>query len=223
MGMKTKINRFALALLCFAPFGITANAAMQFSDDFENDLAQWTARDDRASHNGIIVDDPLRAGNSVLSFSATQIGGDVFTASAIELVEGQTYVLSFEYLGLANDGSVAGDLGGFVGIAESTMQGSRHAWVMGTAAVSSADPALVDDGQWAVYSYQFVAPATFVNNGGGTGNTIHLMFEDLGLPGSPGVAGDVYFDNIELRAVPLPAAGWLFIAGLLSLYRMRTR
>ncbi len=215
VGMKIKLRGLAVLLACLFPFAGVANAAIAFSDDFEDDLSQWTGKDGGA-HDGILVDDPLRAGNRVLSFSASNIGGDIFSESPLDLVAGTTYVLSFEYLGLATQGSVEGDLGGFIGLSEGLP--GRHRWIFGTEVVSNADDALIDDGQWRLYSYTFVAPLAMLN-GGGVSSDLRVMLEDFA--GSLGVAGDVYFDNIELRAVPLPAAAWMFIGGLLTLLRLR--
>ncbi len=189
----------------FIPSGVSAAAL--FVDDFESDLSLWTGRGGSV-HNGVIVADPLNAGNNVLTFSNTVTGGDIFTAAQFNLSAGQQYQISFDYLGLAQTGSVANDFGGFAGMA-ADIWGDAAIWYYGTSTGSNASDVLIDDGVWRNYTYNFTAPISF--DEGVVGNDLYLMFED-----ATGVAGDVYFDNIQLQAVPVPAALYLFVSGLLG-------
>ena len=58
-------------------------------------------------------------------------------------------------------------------------------------------------------------------NNDSSSNNVRLMFEDYS--GSGGIAGDVYFDNIQLKAVPLPAAIWFFTPAVLGLLGVGTK
>ncbi|MFQ6043129.1 MAG: PEP-CTERM sorting domain-containing protein, partial [Candidatus Poribacteria bacterium] len=83
---------------------------------------------------------------------------------------------------------------------------------------------LIDDGKWRSYAFNFVAPVTLPYFGGGTSNNIRLMFEDFS--GSGGVAGDAFFDNVQLSAVnpvPEPSSFWLVLCALPSLLLFRKR
>jgi len=48
-----------------------------FEDHFESDLSQWTGQGG-GTHHGLIVQDPLRSGNNVLTFTALNAGGDIY-------------------------------------------------------------------------------------------------------------------------------------------------
>ncbi|MGD8786898.1 MAG: hypothetical protein PVJ60_05700 [Phycisphaerales bacterium] len=189
-----KIIFFAAMVLVSLLCANTIAAPTLFYDDFESDLSAWTGKNGGV-HNGAIVPDPLNlTTNNVLTFNLTSRGGDIFTPttlSGFSLTPGQLYRVSFEYLGL--DIGTSGNLGGFAGLS-AALPGS-HIWYYGTDTTSGAAPVLVDDGQWHTYVYDFVAPVP------GVGNSVHLMFEDFYSP-----AGDVYFDNISLQAIPAPGA-----------------
>ena len=168
--------------------------AKEFHEDFEDDLSQWVGKGEGA-HNGVIVEDPLRPGNHVLTFTALNAGGDVF-GSEVMVTPGQTYILMFDYLGLPDRGGQPGNLGGFVGFAEDTP--GQHRWPAGTAlCCGGEDDPLIDDGEWHTYSIVIdpFEPGPFYS-GLPSGNTIRVMLEDFS--GSGGVAGDVFFDNIWL-------------------------
>jgi len=172
-----------------------------FSEDFESGLGAWTG------FSGQIVANPIGAGNT-LNFRSVYAGGDTFTSVGIALTPGQSYSVSFDYLGVPGQGT-PGDLGGYAGLSEGTTPGNpgSHMWYYGTGSVSGAAAVLVDDGAWHRYTYNFTAP---VVGNAGSFSVIHLMFEDFS--GSGGVAGDAYFDNISL--VPVPGAVLLGILGL---------
>lgn len=136
----------------------------------------------------MIVEDPLRPGNQVLSFTALNSGGDIF-GSEISVTSGATYTLSFEYLGLYDTESTAreGDLGGFIGLAQATP--GTHRWLHGTNTTSGAKDVLIDDGQWQNYSITF--DSSVVSN-----TTLRVMLEDY--TGSSGVPSDIFFDNVAV-------------------------
>jgi hypothetical protein len=174
----------------------TAFADMLFQDDFESDLSAWTGKTGDV-HHGVIVDDPLNAGNHVLTFTQKNAYGDIFTTQAFDLVAGQEYIVSFDYLGF--DGKTPGHSGGFAGL--SSDYPGTHIWYYGTTSTSQANPILIGDGQWHHYDYTFTAPLKI-------GDSIHLMFEDF-----IGIGGDAYFDNIAFHA-PVPGALLLGSMGL---------
>lgn len=105
-----------------------AQAQTLFSEDFEGDLSQWVGKGS-GLHHGIIVENPLRPGNHVLTFTALNAAGDIF-GSEVSVTPGQKLVLSFEYLGIPTLGGNLGNLGGFIGFAEDTPGG--HRWLAGT-------------------------------------------------------------------------------------------
>ena len=199
----------------------TSHATPLFIDNFENGLAQWTGRSGGA-HHGIVVNDPLNAGNHVLAFTKLISGGDIYSPQQFNLTSGTTYRASFDYLGLAVKGSVLGDLGGYAGF--SSGFGGQVKWYYATGTAGGATPTLVDDGKWHNYIYDFVAPIVWF--GGAHGSSVHLMFEDfLG-----GVPGDAYFDNIrfsvassisEPSQIPEPSSALFFGIGLLFLLTKR--
>ena len=181
-----------------------------FFDDFENPaLPQWVGKDGGA-HHGVVVNDPLRPGNHVLTFTALDFAGDIF-GSAVSVTPGMHYVLSFEYLGLFIPGSGAdpNDLGGFIGFENGPYAGvlavpTTGRWLEGTQLGSAEDDALIDDGQWHTYTVAF---DPFVEANGVpwqlTNNVILIVLEDF--LGSGGVPGDAFFDNVSLIQV-MPTA-----------------
>ncbi len=188
-----------------------ANAGPIFIDDFESDLSLWTGKY-AGAHHGVLTSDPWDTTNSVLTFSATASGGDIFTIGAFGLTPGQQYTVSFDYLGAP--GQIPGGSGGFAGLAQGYP--GTHLWYYGTNATSGASPILIDDGYWHTYTYDFVASAQ-------TGSAVHLMFEDFRYS-SASVPGDAFFDNVSISTVPVPGAMLLGSLGLsLTGYLRRRR
>ncbi len=170
-----------------------------FQDNFESgNLNQWTAKPGQVQH-GQIVADPLQPANHVLTFTDLNTAGDILTVSSFSLSGTQRLVLSFDYLGWPLPGSVAGDLGGFIGIATSLDTALPHFWLAGTDISGINTPPgigteLIDDGTWHHYDIDFT---DFVQTNGPT--TFHLVVEDWADHG--GVPGDAFFDNIRLTSV----------------------
>ncbi len=201
-GLSTRAVLASVAIVLAAP----ASAVPLFSEDFEGGtLAQWIAG------NGQIVADPLNGSNNVLNFSSVVIGGDIFSSTPINIVTGQKYAVEFDFYGqkLNNAGS-----GGYAGISVGTA--GSHGWYAGTNPTNYTNLpnafALIDDIGWQHYSYAFIAPIILQ---GSSTNAIRLMFEDFAFSGA--IAGNAYFDNISVSAVPIPAALPLFAAGLAGL------
>lgn len=189
----------AMVLIGVLNSGVLANPI--FTEDFESGLLLWTGKSG-GPHHGLITTDPHNSGNKVLTFTATASGGDIFTTAAFNLVAGQQYSVSFDYLGLPK--GIAGGSGGFAGLAQGYP--GTHRWYYGTNTTSGAAPILVDDEQWHSYTYDFVASAQ-------TGNSIHLMFEDFRYS-SASIAGDAFFDNVRIATVPVPGAMLLGTIGI---------
>lgn len=156
--------------------GAAASADL-FYDGFDGDLSAWVGQGGlTTAHHGAIVADPLGTSNKVLTFTETNLGGDIFTTgTGFALTPGQEYTVSFRYLGDPSKGGTLGDLGGYAGL--SAGFAGSHLWYYGTGSVSGASPVLIDDGQWHSYSYSYTFTAPL-----GIGSPIHLMFEDFADP-----------------------------------------
>jgi RNA polymerase sigma factor (sigma-70 family) len=204
-----KLQPFAVCGAILAAAGMGAIFAQQavkspgqrvlFEDNFERgNLEQWTGNI-YGPHHGSIVADPLRPQNHVLTFTALAAAGDIFSVEPFSVTNSdQQYVLSFDYLGLAQDGSIPDNLGGFVGFATSVEDWEKmRAWVAGTdrsGLAAAVGVELQDDGAWHHYEIDI---SNWARETGAL--TLHLMLEDWRDIG--GVPGDSYFDNIRLIAV----------------------
>jgi hypothetical protein len=109
----------------------------------------------------------------------------------------QRLVLSFDFLGLPAGGVTPPEFGGFAGIARDTT-GTASFFMAGTflPALNVPPPAatlLVADGLWHHYEIDFSSFASTANL-----TSAQVVLEDWFDRGS--IPGDVYFDNIKLKA-----------------------
>ncbi|MCB9837985.1 MAG: hypothetical protein H6813_01485 [Phycisphaeraceae bacterium] len=213
--MKNRMIIIAAAATTAALAAGAASASIVFHDDFESgSLANWTGKSFGA-HDAHVENDPTNGANKAITFETLESAGEIFSVTEFSFADASSYEVSFDYLGFAKERSVAGDFGGYVGVSQGTP--GTHQWMYGTSNVSGAAPDLVDDGVWRTYTFAVDADTAF----GGGASGFHLMFEDFS--GAGGVAGDVFFDNITVRAVPSPGAGVLAATGFLSISRRRKR
>lgn len=198
--MKTLLGSVALAAVLVSSG--SALSAPLFFDDFESGLGQWNP-----NAFGQTVADPTNPANTVLNFSGVNAGGDIFSSSALPLVSGVTYKVEFDFYGVAGGNPSSG---GFAGIGSGTP--GNHGWYAGTVpgAISLPNPiVLADGGVWNHYVYSFVAPIVLQ---GSPTSAIRLIFEDFSGAGS--TPANAYFDNVQLSAVPVPAALPLMATGI---------
>ena len=161
-----------------------------FFEDFETDLSQWTGKQ-REFSSGIIVDDPLES-DRALSFTEFGNGGDIFSLEAFEHPSAK-YRLSFDYLAVPVEGSIEDNMGGFAGYTYDLNDTNNSQWLIGTTTNSlNLRPNFQEIDaleQWESIAVEYTEADSF-----------HLAFEDF--VASQGIAGDVYFDNIRLEAIP---------------------
>jgi hypothetical protein len=204
-----------IAVLTLVSQPAHAGAVSLFSESFEGSLSQWSVHNTDA----FITVDPLQSNNHVLDFARTS--GSSSATSLATIHSNGKFTLSFDYLGLARAGSVAGDLGGAIGIIGAG-EDSGAFW-LGSTGTGSQFVNLIDDGLWHSYS------ATFTST---RGKNVQLVLKDAN--GARSVAGDAYFDNIVLRdvavasdpggngpqAVPEPSSMALAAIALLSAFAL---
>jgi len=201
-------NYIGALVIAFTSFSVQASITL-FSEDFESGLGQWNP-----IGTGVLVADPADplSGNDVLSFAGLGSGGDIFSANPF-YASSQIYTISFDYLSAGKRGFPTNDLGGFVGIGDG--KPGSHTWIAGTqASYPGLSVVLTHNGTWTNYSITIDAnTGTFVH--GGTpmnGMPLYLFLEDF--IGSDAKAGNVYFDNILVTAVPEPETYAMLLAGL---------
>lgn len=174
-----------------------ATPLQMFEAQFEGDLSAWTEREP-GNPSGQIVVDPAAAGHGqVLGFQRVGSSGTLFSTDAVTSNSGK-FVLTFDYLGSWNELGTYGDLGGYIGVVNGI--DGAGLWVGGTGAYPTPIN-LIDDGEWHSYSFTFDSQ---------WGTSLHVMLEDW--DGSGPIAGDAFFDNISLQAVPEPTS--LALVGL---------
>ena len=187
----------ALGVALFATPIATHAQVTIFADTFEaGNLDQWVGRSGPQSHSGVIVTDPLNPANNVLTFTAQAIGGDMFGAVPGSVNPAiQHLTISFDFLARPAI-TPPSDNGGFVGINPDTTYPSPY-WLAGTVAVwlIPANGILLDvDEQWHHYDFDFTAVAAANNL-----TSFFVVLEDF-LASANSVAGDAYFDNVQVTA-----------------------
>ena len=111
--MNTK-STLTIAAIALSALTSAASADIIFNDNFENGLSQWIGKNGGA-HTGVLVIDPFDNQNTVLTFNGLNAAGDMFLVDTLTIDPNETYRLSFDYLGLAQESSRPGDTGGYVG------------------------------------------------------------------------------------------------------------
>ncbi len=184
------------ATLAVAGLSQAANVAL-FSDNFESgNLSKW---DDPFSQ-GAVTADPLNPANKVVGFTSRGLAGSIFSKDFVVSPD-SVFTLSFDYLGYRGTRSVAGDFGGYIGVAASVAPLLQY--YIGGTGVFPTPLNLVDDGQWHSYSYTFTSGIT---------NSLRVVVEDwLGSGGQP---RDAFFDNIVLKNSRVPEPASLALVGL---------
>lgn len=203
-----RISIITTFLICVSsPICLAQEVLM--NEDFETDLSRW----DVPGH-GVLVPDPLNPGNQVLSFTHTAAGGDMWSM-ALPVDASTTYVLSFRYLGYGGGG---GDTGGYLWLVDPLYGNVSSCPVWGTHPDNS-NYELIDDRQWHTYQIVFQVTDYFDPIGG----TLQITCEDwngaAGIDPPPNIAGDAFFDDIqlyELGAVANEIACW---GSVKALYR----
>jgi hypothetical protein len=200
------LNAARLSILAAATVATLAHAGpvtQNFAENFQSGLSGWTERNPARPEAALFVD-PLNAANKVVGFTRLGSAGSIFSNTVVTSPD-SVFTITFDYLGVPGRGGVADDLGGYIGVAASVNREVGF-WIGGTG--SHPTPlALIDDGKWHSYSYSWTSRIS---------NSLQVMVEDWA--GSKGVAGDVYFDNIVLRAGParpgeVPEPGSLALVG----------
>jgi hypothetical protein len=180
-----------------------------FSDDFESGLVKWNPLG-----TAVLVADPADplSGNHVLRFNGLGSGGDIYSANSF-FAPSQIYTITFDYFSAGKKGLPTNDLGGFVGIGDG--KPGNHTWIAGTqASYPGIKQQLVHNGTWTTYSITVDANTEtfYYGNVALKGKPLYIFLEDF--VGSDQIAGNVYFDNIAVTAVPESETYAMMLAGL---------
>lgn len=216
------IKQIVIVLILLVSSAANATIVSYFSENFESgNLNQWTGKHGGA-HSGVITTDPLVSSNHVLHFNKLGSAGDIFTLDKIQTT-GTTFTVSFDYLGLCNNGVSTCNSGGFFGI-DTGLPGAEL-WVAGTGSYPVLIN-LISDNSWHTYNLTFDYNWNHRNI-----NPAHLKFEDY--VGSDKIVGNAYFDNINFydtsnpppafSEVPEPSVLALLGLGVLCLITFRRK
>lgn len=188
-----------LALSCTLPTA-TRSQAVLLDEDFEGDLSAWAT----VGH-GTLVADPLDPNNQVLTFDATANSGNMWS-NPMPVTAGTTYVFQFRYLGNAG----GADTGGYLWLVDPLYGNVASCPVWGTQPENS-NYELIDDGQWHTYQLVFQVTDYFNPPSGELAITVEDWDGAAGSNPPPNVAGDAFFDDMqvyELGAVAVEGASW---------------
>jgi hypothetical protein len=194
--MKTRILTLPVILTAAFTllFILQIHSQTLFKDDFESgSLAQWSGKGG-AQHHGTIVNDPLSSTNHVLTFTAIETGGDIYsTVIGTNALATGGVLLSFDFLALPKSAFPPPEYGGFIGI---DTEPGEYYWLAGTylGALSLPPPSqvlLVTDGLWHHYEMDLTQVLALTNAA-----SFQVVLEDWAERGS--TPGDVFFDNIEV-------------------------
>ncbi len=199
--MSNNMNYKHLAAGLLLALGMVgaASADTLFSDSFQGDLSQWNS-----NTGGVIVADPLVSGGSALAFARSIGGGDLFAGATVTSSTSDTFILSYDYLGI-------GAGGGYVGI----NRDGGETWLAGDGSFPT-DNSNPDTGTWQHVSFQFTQAGAI---------TLKLEQWD----GQNQTPMQAYFKNLVLTdangvtAVPEPESYAMLLAGLGLLGFMRRR
>ncbi len=189
------MKKIALAALFCTVFHPAYAATVSLTENFD-DLSGWT-KAGQGSYAHVIAD-PTGGSGSVLAFSRSNSGGDIFSLGTFT-----TGYINFDYFGATALGNTGG---GFVGISAGLP--GTHQWLVGSSPYSGTPMSLVNNGTWNHYSIAFNA----ANVGA---SRVHLMLEQF----STGTANQAFFKNLTvsdtpLAAVPEPETYAMLLAGL---------
>lgn len=191
----TTTGKLTLTALIAASTYFSHADIILFGDNFESgNLNQWIGKSGGPT-SGQIVADPLNPTNRVLTFGGVTFGGDIFSATPLNVSMQRRYVVKFDFLGLPG----APENGAFVGFSDLPEATLNPFWIASTfppglSAPPSVATTLVANGQWRRYEIDF----TEIVASNGLTQTF-LMLEDWFDRGS--VPGDVFFDNVSVVGV----------------------
>ena len=162
--MKRTLTHALIAAGFAGVLGSSALAGVVFSEDFESGLGTWTGKNSGA-HHGSAISDPLGGSNTILVFTQMNAAGDIFSEQPITLDTSVSYTISFDYLGMLDQGmNPTVGTSGYVGLSRE-LPGS-HTWLYSTQTTSGAQAVLIDDSSWHSYEFMLDVPASWADSSG---------------------------------------------------------